>query len=128
MEKEVAFTDLTDLRVVDSMHQRKAMMVELSDGFIAMPGGLGTIEEFLEVLTWGQLFMHQKPCGLLNVSHYYSPLIAFLDHAVRERFIQPENRSMVLVDEDPAALLEKFRSYRAPEADKAEWALRMNDS
>lgn len=125
LEKEVAFTDLSDLRVVDSMHERKAAMAGLSDGFIAMPGGLGTIEEFFEALTWAQLDIHRKPCGLLNVSHYYDPLIDFIDRAVEQEFIQPINSSMMLVDESPAGLLDKFGSYKPQKADKAAWALQL---
>jgi len=124
-EKEVAFTELSDLRVVVSMHQRKAMMVDLSDGFIALPGGLGTIEEFFEVLTWSQLSIHTKPCGLLNVCHYYDKLMAFLDHTVTEQFIEPEHRATVMIDEDPEVLLQKFEVYQAPRVDKAKWALRL---
>jgi uncharacterized protein (TIGR00730 family) len=124
--KNVAFTELSDLRVVNSMHERKALMAELSDGFIALPGGLGTAEEFFEILTWAQLGIHQKPCGLLNVCGYYSELIGFLDHAVGQQFIEAEHRAMVLIDESPESLLRKFESYQPPTADKAEWILRMN--
>ena len=125
VDKEVAFTDLSDLRVVPSMHERKALMVELSDGFVALPGGLGTFEEFLEVLTWAQLNIHHKPCGLLNVCGYYSKLVGFLDHAVAEQFLQSQHRSMLVMDESPAALLDRFEAYQPPVADKAAWALQM---
>ncbi len=118
LEKEVAHTGLSDLRVVDSMHKRKALMAELSDGFIALPGGLGTIEEFFEVMTWAQLGMHQKPCGLLNVCQYYQKLIDFLNHAVTERFLKEVHRSLVLVEESPDALLQKFEAYETPEVAK----------
>ncbi len=118
LEKEVAHTGLSDLRVVDSMHERKALMAELSDGFIALPGGLGTIEEFFEVMTWAQLGMHQKPCGLLNVCQYYQKLIDFLNHAVTERFLKEVHRSLVLVEESPDALLQKFEAYETPEVAK----------
>jgi len=124
-DKEVAFTGLSDLRIVSSMHERKALMSELSDGFIALPGGLGTIEEFFEVVTWAQLGIHQKPCGLLNVHQYYDKLMEFLDHAVNQQFIDQENRSMILLDEDPEELLKKFEKYQAPKTDKAERALRL---
>jgi len=124
-EKEVAFTRLTDLRVVESMHERKALMAKLSDGFIALPGGLGTIEEFFEVATWAQLGIHLKPCGLLNVKHYYSRLIDFLEHTVAEAFVEPEHRSMIVVDEDPESLIQKFESYRPPTVDKARWVLQL---
>jgi uncharacterized protein (TIGR00730 family) len=122
-EKEVAFTGLNDLRVVGSMHERKALMVELADGFIGLPGGLGTIEEFFEVLTWAQLGIHRKPCGLLNVAQYYTRLLNFLEHTVAEQFIGPEHWAMILVDEDPGSLLRQFESYRPPTVDKAAQAL-----
>jgi uncharacterized protein (TIGR00730 family) len=128
VEKEVAFTELSDLRVVNSMHQRKALMEKLSDGFIALPGGLGTIEEFFEILTWAQLGMHQKPCGLLNVSHYYDKLMEFLDYTVDQQFIEWEHRSMLLIEKNPETLLKKFEGYQPPKVDKAEWALRMSNS
>ena len=123
VERGIALTELPDLRVVGSMHERKALMAELSDGFIALPGGLGTIEEFFEVVTWTQLGIHPKPCGLLNVKNYYGTLMDFLDHAVSENFVGPEHRSMILVDEDPESLLRKLGTYRPPFIDKAKWAL-----
>ncbi|BBO75622.1 cytokinin riboside 5'-monophosphate phosphoribohydrolase [Desulfosarcina widdelii] len=127
-DKEVAFTDLDDLRVVGSMHERKALMAELSDGFIALPGGLGTIEEFVEVLTWAQLGIHQKPCGLLNVCQYYKKFSEFIDHVAGQNFIGKRHRELVLIDDSPESLLEKFASYRPPDIDKAAWALRMKNS
>ncbi len=127
VEKEVSFTGLADLRVVDSMHERKALMAELSDGFIALPGGLGTLEEFFEVATWAQLGIHPKPCGLLNISHYYDKLMEFLDHTAAEKFVEAEHRSMILVDEDPERLLHKFETYRPPTVDKAKWVLGLSD-
>jgi uncharacterized protein (TIGR00730 family) len=114
VEREVANTALSDLRIVDSMHQRKAMMAELADGFIALPGGIGTLEEFFETWTWAQLGMHAKPCGLLNVAGYFDQLLEFLDHAVAERFVRDVHRSMVVVESDPAALLARFESYEPP--------------
>jgi len=123
VRKEVAFTGIADLRIVNSMHERKALMAELSDGFIALPGGLGTIEEFFEILTWAQLGIHKKPCGFLNVGGYYDKMVEFIDYAVKEQFIGPGGRSLVLVDDDPSALLTKFREYRPPTIDKAAWAL-----
>ncbi len=123
VEKEVAYTELNDLRVVESMHERKALMAELADGFIALPGGLGTIEEFFEVLTWAQLSLHHKPCGLLNVEQYYTRLLHFIDHTVAERFIEPECRSLILVDDDPINLLQQFERYQPPVIDKAAQAL-----
>ena len=125
VEKEVAFTDLADLRVVNSMHERKALMADLSDGFIALPGGLGTIEEFFEVVTWAQLGIHPKPCGLLNVKQYYNRLLDFLDHTVNENFVELEHRSMILVDENLEKLLQKFESYHPPITDKVKWVLQL---
>jgi len=111
VSKEVAHRGLTELRVVGSMHERKALMAELSDGFIALPGGIGTLEEFFEVLSWAQLGLHDKPCGLLNVSAYYDPLIQFLDHAVSQDFIKPNHRALLIVERQPAELLERFEQF-----------------
>jgi uncharacterized protein (TIGR00730 family) len=121
-DKEVAFKELTDLRIVNNMHERKALMVKLADGFIALPGGFGTFEEFFEVVTWTQLGFQRKPCGLLNVSQYYAKLIEFLNHAVDEQFMRPEYRSIVLVDENADVLLDKLETYEPPTIDKAEIA------
>ncbi|MFZ5571462.1 MAG: TIGR00730 family Rossman fold protein [Thermodesulfobacteriota bacterium] len=126
VEKEVAFTALDDLRIVNSMHERKALMAELSDGFIALPGGLGTIEEFVESLTWTQLGIHRKPCGLLDVRGYFQHLIAFLDHMTDQKFLVPAHREMVIIDSDPQTLLEKFAGFQPPVVDKADWAIRLN--
>lgn len=117
-QKELAHEGLTTLTVVSSMHERKAAMAELADGFIALPGGLGTLEELCEVLTWAQLGFHKKPCGLLDVDGYYAPLCAFLDHAVTEGFIMAAHRGMLLSDPSPAALLDSFASYKAPTVTK----------
>ena len=114
VEREVANRALTDLRIVESMHARKAMMAELADGFIALPGGIGTLEEFFETWTWGQLGMHSKPCGLLNVARYFDPLLEFLDHAVAEKFVRDVHRAMVVVESDPRALLTRFEAYEPP--------------
>ena len=108
VSKEVAHRGLTDLRVVQSMHERKALMAELSDAFVAMPGGIGTMEEFFEVWSWAQLGLHEKPCGLLNVSGYYDSLIEFLDRAVAENFIKPKHRALMIVEEQPGRLLDRF--------------------
>ncbi len=113
-EKEISHPNLTELIVVHSMHERKAKMVELSDGFIALPGGMGTLEEFFEVLTWAQLGLHQKPCGILNINHYYDLLISFLDHINEQQFLQDKFRSMVLIDDHPGHLIETFTSYIPP--------------
>jgi uncharacterized protein (TIGR00730 family) len=114
VEREVANRALTDLRIVNSMHERKAMMAELADGFVALPGGIGTLEEFFEIWTWGQLGMHQKPCGLLNVAGYFDPLLEFLDRAVAEKFVRDVHRGMVVVESDPVVLLSRFESYEPP--------------
>jgi uncharacterized protein (TIGR00730 family) len=117
-DKEVAHLGLSDLRVVGSMHERKSLMAELSDAFIAMPGGLGTLEEFCEIATWTQLGFHQKACGLLNIDGFYDGLLAFLDHATTEKFIRPEHRTIVLSATEPATLLEKLETYEVPTVHK----------
>lgn len=111
--KEVAHEGLSDLRIVQSMHERKALMAELSDGFIAMPGGIGTMEEFFEVLSWAQLGLHNKPCALLNVYGYYDALIDFLDAAVSEDFIKPKHRALLIVESDPRRLIDRMGSLIA---------------
>lgn len=116
--KEVSHDGLDELIVVDSMHERKAKMAELSDGFIALPGGWGTIEEIFEMLTWAQLGFHEKPCGLLNVASYYDPLFAFLENAIEQQFVKEAYRPMIMMDEAPAALLDRFDHYRAPKVKK----------
>lgn len=116
--RELGHPRLTRLEVVDSMHTRKARMAELADGFIALPGGFGTFEEFCEVLTWGQLGFHRKPCGLLDVDGYYAPLQALFAHAEAEGFLQPEHRRMVCVDRDAAGLLAQMAAYRPPDVEK----------
>ena len=117
-DREIAHGGLTDLRVVDSMHTRKALMAELSDAFIAMPGGVGTFEEFFEAVTWTQLGVHRKPCGLLNVGGFYSPLVAFIDQAVTEGFIKPVHRAMIAVDDNPERLLNSLSEVVLPEVPK----------
>jgi uncharacterized protein (TIGR00730 family) len=114
VDREVAHHGLADLRIVGSMHERKALMSELADGFIALPGGIGTLEEWFETWTWAQLGLHAKPFGLLDVAGYYGHLIRFLDHVVAERFLHPDHRSMVLVETDPGNLLDRMRSYTPP--------------
>lgn len=118
IEKEIAHQGLTELYVVSSMHARKTMMAALSDGFIAMPGGYGTLEEIIEIVTWSQLRFHDKPCGLLNIDGYFDHLLAFLDRANVEGFLRRENRDMLLVDPDPAALVQQFERYAAPQVEK----------
>jgi uncharacterized protein (TIGR00730 family) len=117
-EKEVAHRGLTDLRVVTSMHERKALMAELSTAFIALPGGLGTLEELFEVLTWMQLGIHTKPCGLVNVGGYFNGLLEFISHAVEERFLKPDHQSMILVDSDIKALLDAVEAFVPPAVEK----------
>lgn len=118
VHKEIAHGGLTELRVTGTMHERKAMMAEMSDGFIALPGGFGTLEEIVEILTWGQLQLHEKPCGLLNVADYYDHLLRFVAHAQEEGFLDPQHKEMLLVANDPSELLDKFESYRAPKVKK----------
>lgn len=118
VSKEVAHRGLSELRLVNSMHERKALMAELSDGFIALPGGIGTMEEFFEVLSWTQLGIHNKPCGLLNVSGYYDPLIEFLDHAVLQDFVKPKHRALLIVEHDPIILLDRFAKILAAPPEK----------
>ena len=114
VDREVAHLNLTDLRIVPSMHERKALMSELSDGFVVLPGGIGTLEEFFEIWTWGQLGLHAKPYGLLNVESYFSPLLTFLDHAIEQRFIRREHREMLVVDTDARRLLARLDEHRSP--------------
>jgi uncharacterized protein (TIGR00730 family) len=112
--RELAHAGLTALHVVGSMHERKAKMAELAHGFIALPGGMGTLEEFAEILTWAQLGLHERPCGLLDVAGYYRPLVAFFDHAAAEGFLRPEHRRLVLAADDPDALLDQFLAWEPP--------------
>ncbi len=116
--KEAPHMGLTELHVVKSMHERKQVMADLSDGFIAMPGGVGTLEELTEIYTWSQLGLHRKPCGLLNVEGYYDYLTQFLDHAVHERFLKPIHRDTLIVKNNPRELLDEFATYRAPRLGK----------
>jgi hypothetical protein len=118
VDKEIAHTGVADLRVVGSMHERKALMVDLADGFVALPGGSGTLDELFEAFTWAQLGIHRKPIGLLNVSSYWTPLMAFLDHAVEERFLRADHRDSLLVDDDPRALLDRLARYEPRAVDK----------
>jgi uncharacterized protein (TIGR00730 family) len=111
-KKEVGHRGITELRVVGSMHERKAQMAELADGFIAMPGGIGTFEEFFEILTWAQLGFHEKPCAILNIAGYYNGLLALCDNAVREGFLRPAHRQLILEDSNPEFLLEKMRNLK----------------
>jgi uncharacterized protein (TIGR00730 family) len=112
--KELAHSGLTALHLVDSMHDRKALMASLSDGFVALPGGLGTLEEVFEVLTWAQLGIHRKPVGLLDVAGYWAGLVALLRHAVAEGFVRPEYADLLLVESAPAPLLDRFLAWQPP--------------
>ena len=118
ISKEIAHAGLTKLHVVGSMHERKMLMAELSEGFVTLPGGYGTLEEFFEVLSWAQLSIHEKPCGLLDVDGFWDPLSTLFDHAVIEGFVHPDHRSLVLTEGDPHALLERMERYTPPETRK----------
>lgn len=114
-EREIAHGGLSELILTSTMHERKFLMAARADGFIALPGGFGTLEEFCEILTWGQLGIHRKPIGLLNVDGFYDPLIAYFDHAVTQGFVRPVHRSLILQANDPAVLLDAFAAYAPPE-------------
>lgn len=114
VDMEVAHEGLQELRIVSSMHERKAVMADLADAFVALPGGLGTLDELAEILTWAQLGLHTKPTGLLDVEGYFAPLLAFLDGAVRSRFLHPQHRAMLLVDDDAERLVTAFHTYQPP--------------
>ncbi len=118
MTREIGHQGLTKLHIVHSMHERKALMADLSDAFIALPGGFGTLEEFCEVLTWAQLGLHAKPCGILNVLGYYTPLLAMFEHAVQEQFLKPENRRLVLARESASELLQALEEWRPVKVEK----------
>ncbi len=118
VDKEIAHSGLGELHVVGSMHERKALMADLSDAFIALPGGMGTLEEICEVVTWAQLGLHEKPCGLLDVAGYYTLLSSFLDHISDERFMKPEHRSIIMSADTPAELLDLFEAYSSPKVSK----------
>ena len=117
-EREIGHSGVTDLRIVDSMHTRKAMMADLADAFVAMPGGVGTFEELFEAITWTQLGLHRKACGLLNVAGFYSPLAAFIAQAVSEGFIKPIHRAAIVVDDDPERLLDTLSTVQVPDVPK----------
>lgn len=116
--REVGHRGLTDLHIVDTMHERKAMMADLADAFIALPGGLGTLEEIFEIWTWAQLGLHTKPVGFLDVGGFYKPLMQFLDRAVRERFLKEEHRAIAVIESDPEKLLRRFDSWSPPRVEK----------
>jgi len=118
--REVVHEGLPDLRVVKTMHERKALMAELADGFIALPGGYGTLEELCEMLAWSQLGWHQKPCGLLNAAGFYGSFLGFLDHAAREGFIRPKHRELVILEETAGKLLDRLEAFHPPT--EVKWA------
>ena len=118
VEREVGHTGLTDLRVVETMHERKALMADLADGFIALPGGLGTLEEIFEVWTWAQLGMHRKPVAFMDIGGYFGPLVEFLDQATREGFVRRQHRAIAIIERDPIALIAKMREYAPPSVEK----------
>ena len=120
VDREIAHRDVSDMRVVGSMHERKALMADLADAFVALPGGIGTLEELFEVYTWAQLGLHQKPCALLNVEGYYDDIADFLRHAVAERFLREETRELLMVESDPATLIERLHSFE-PRAAAPKW-------
>jgi uncharacterized protein (TIGR00730 family) len=115
MAREVGHGGVTDLRVVETMHERKALMADISDGFVALPGGIGTLEEFFEIWTWGQLGIHDKPIGLLDVRGFYAPMALLLDHLVEQEFLAPRHRGRVLRDDSAESLLERMRAFVPPE-------------
>jgi uncharacterized protein (TIGR00730 family) len=118
LESEIAHAGLTDLRIVDSMHERKALMSDLSDGVVALPGGTGTLDELFEMFTWGQLGLHRKPIGLLNVENYWDPMLAFIDHMVEERFLWAEHRDALIVEREAVALLDRVATFEPRVRDK----------
>ncbi|HEX2097937.1 MAG TPA: TIGR00730 family Rossman fold protein [Rubrobacteraceae bacterium] len=124
VEREVGHTGLPELHIVGSMHERKKLMADLSDGFIALPGGYGTLEEFLEVLSWAQLGIHEKPCGLLDVDGFWQQLTSLFDKAVEEGFVPPDHRALVLTEKDPQLLLDTMASYTPPKTKK--WLARQD--
>ncbi len=117
-DREIGHRGLTELHVVDTMHERKARMASLAEAFVALPGGLGTLEEIFEVWTWGQLGIHAKPCGFLDAASYYAPLLDFLDRAVQGGLVRPQHRAMAIVDRDPQLLLRRLAQYEPPQVEK----------
>ena len=126
--KEIAHKGINDLRIVNSMHERKALMEKLSDAFIAMPGGFGTMDEIFEAITWAQLELHLKPCGFLNINGFYDKLFEFIDHAINEEFIKKEYRKILQIDNSPEGLISKLKNYRHLKVNKLEWAKKMKQN
>jgi uncharacterized protein (TIGR00730 family) len=126
VDKEIAFKEITDFKMVNTMHERKAVMEKLSDGFIAMPGGFGTMDEIFEIITWAQLQLHMKPCGFLNISNYYDKLFDFINHAIDEKFINASYRHLFQIDSDPQNLIKKMQEYQPLIIDKAKLAKSQN--
>lgn len=118
VDREIAHGGLSEMHTTTSMHERKALMAELADGFVVLPGGFGTLDEMAEALTWTQLGLQSKPCGILDVAGYYGGFLDFLDHAVRECFVQPQHREMLMVDTEPGRLLDSMTDWRPPTVDK----------
>jgi uncharacterized protein (TIGR00730 family) len=118
LESEIAHAGLTDLRIVDTMHERKALMAELSDAVVALPGGTGTLDELFEMFTWGQLGLHRKPIGLLNIDNYWDPMLGFMDHMVQERFLWAQHRDAMIVEHESVALLDRLSSFEPRAHDK----------
>lgn len=116
--RELGHAGLTEKHVVRTMHERKALMADLADAFVALPGGMGTLDEFCEVVTWAQLGIHQKPLGMLDLGEYWTPFLSFLDHSVAKGFVSPEHRGLILVERDPRALLDLLRAFRPRPAQK----------
>ncbi|SRR5579883_488332 len=114
MDVEIAHEGLTELHVVETMHERKSLIAKLSDGFILLPGGIGSVEEFFEMATWNKLGVITKPCGILNIKNYFDPLLTFLDHMVNENFLKPVYRNMIIVEDTPEKLLRAFENYELP--------------
>lgn len=127
VDQELAFEAASELREVHSMSERKAVMAELSDAFVALPGGFGTIDELVEMLTWTQLHLHEKPCGLLNTLDYFDDLLAFFDRSVAEAFLQPEHRAMLLVEKESATLVDRLQAWSPPTVDKTRWIRGLGD-
>ena len=127
-DKEVAHKGIRDLRIVGSMHERKALMEKLSDAFIAMPGGFGTMDEMFEIITWGKLELHSKPCGFLNINGFYDKLFEFINHIISEGFIKKEYNEALLTDKNPQNLIHKLENYKPAKVDAIKWAIEMRQN